>query len=176
MHEVVSSLEIDAPIGKIWDEVIAFDRITKPPEGIFRLGIAYPIQARIQGHGVGAIRHCIFSTGPFVEPITVWQPPSLLEFDVTSNPPPMQEYSPYRYIDPPHLHETFVSRHGRFRLLEKDGKVVLEGTTWYYQRIAPDWYWHLFSDRIIHQIHLRVLEQIKQHAEQQNRPSRLSNF
>ena len=24
---------------------------------------------------VGAVRHCIFSTGPFVEPITVWDEP-----------------------------------------------------------------------------------------------------
>jgi len=164
-HVVTSSLEISAPIGKVWDQVIAFDRITKPPEGIFRLGIAYPIQARIEGQGVGAIRRCIFSTGPFVEPITVWRPPQLLEFDVTSNPPPMKEFSPYGTIDAPHLHDTFISRHGRFRLTESGGKTVLEGTTWYFQRIAPDWYWHLFSDRIIHQIHLRVLEQIRRQAE-----------
>lgn len=165
IHEVTTALAIAAPVEKVWDEVIAFDRITEPPSGIFRLGIAYPVQARIEGEGVGAIRHCIFSTGPFVEPITVWEPPRLLEFDVVSNPVPMAEFSPYGHIDTPHLHETFVSRHGRFRLTEKDGLVILEGTTWYFQRIAPDWYWHHFSDRIIHQIHRRVLDQIRRQAE-----------
>jgi len=164
-RQVTSSLVIDAPIQKVWDEVIAFDRITSPPTGIFRLGIAYPIQAKIYGRGVGAIRHCIFSTGPFVEPIVAWEPPHRLEFDVSENPPPMKEFSPYGHIDAPHLHDTFVSRHGRFLLREENGKTVLEGTTWYFQRIAPDWYWHQFSDVIIHTIHLRVLEQIKRSAE-----------
>lgn len=165
VRQVTSRVTIHAPIETVWEEVIAFDRITKPPEGIFRLGIAYPIQAHIYGQGVGAVRHCIFSTGPFVEPITTWDPPHRLEFDVTSNPPPLNEMSPYGHIDVPHLHGTFVSRHGRFRLWEENGQVVLEGTTWYYQRISPDWYWHLLSDAIIHQIHLRVLEQIKTQAE-----------
>jgi hypothetical protein len=165
LRSVTSSITIDAPLQVVWDEVIAFDRITAPPMGIFRLGIAYPIQARITGRGVGAVRHCIFSTGPFVEPITSWEPPRRLEFDVTENPAPMQEWSPYGHIDAPHLHDTFVSRHGRFALREDHGRTVLEGTTWYFQRIAPDWYWHLFSDAIIHQIHGRVLEQIKRSAE-----------
>lgn len=165
MRQVFSRVTIDAPIAAVWEQVIAFDRITKPPEGILRTGIAYPIQARIFGRGVGAIRYCIFSTGPFVEPITTWQPPHLLEFDVTENPPPMHELSPYKNLDAPHLHGTFVSKHGRFRLWEEGGKVVLEGTTWYYQRISPDWYWHVISDTIIHKIHLRVLEQIQSQSE-----------
>jgi hypothetical protein len=165
VRQITSSITIDAPIDMVWHEVLAFDRITAPPTGIFRLGIAYPIQAHIYGQGVGAVRYCVFSTGPFIEPITVWQPPRRLEFDVVQNPVPMKEFSPYKNLEPPHLHGTFVSRHGRFALREDHGKTVLEGTTWYYQRLVPDWYWHLFSDAIIHQIHLRVLEQIKHSAE-----------
>jgi len=41
-------------------------------EPLFRLGFASPQYARIEGTGVGAIRYCVFSTGPFVEPITAW--------------------------------------------------------------------------------------------------------
>lgn len=166
VRQITSSITIDAPIDMVWHEVLAFDRITAPPTGIFRLGIAYPIQAHIYGEGVGAVRYCVFSTGPFIEPITVWDPPHRLEFDVVKNPVPMKEFSPYRNLEPPHLHGTFVSRHGRFALREDHGKTVLEGTTWYYQRLVPDWYWHLFSDAIIHQIHLRVIEQIKHSSEE----------
>jgi hypothetical protein len=165
IHEVTSSVVIDAPIEEVWKQVIAFDKIEEPPSGIFKMGIAYPIQARIEGEGVGAVRHCIFSTGPFVEPITVWDPPHRLEFDVTSNPPAMKELSPYGNIDTPHLHDTFVSQRGRFKLTAIDGKTHLEGTTWYSQKIKPDWYWHRISDEIIHEIHLRVLEQIKRQTE-----------
>jgi hypothetical protein len=165
LHEVTTRIEVYAPIQDVWDEVIAFDRITEPPTGIFRFGIAYPIEAKIDGAGVGAIRHCVFSTGPFVEPITRWDEPHTLEFDVASNPPPMKEFSPWGEIDTPHLHDTFTSERGRFRLYEKEGKTILEGTTWYRQTIFPDFYWHKISDHLIHLIHLRVLQHIKKQAE-----------
>jgi len=165
LHAVTTRIVVAAPIQKVWDEVIAFDRIIAPPTGIFRLGIAYPIEARIDGEGVGAMRHCIFSTGPFIEPITTWDAPHTLGFDVTSNPLPMKEFSPWKHIETPHLHDTFTSERGQFRLYEEDGKTVLEGTTWYRQKIAPDWYWHKISDQIIHLIHFRVLEHIKATAE-----------
>jgi hypothetical protein len=35
------------------------------------------------------VRYCVFSTGPFVEPITVWEPGRRLGFDVAQQPPPM---------------------------------------------------------------------------------------
>lgn len=166
LHEVTTRIEVLAPIQSVWNEVIAFDRIDEAPKGIFRLGIAYPIEATIEGSGVGAVRHCVFSTGPFIEPITRWDAPHALEFDVTSNPPPMKEFSPWGQIDTPHLHDTFTSERGRFQLYEEDGKTILEGTTWYRQTISPDFYWHKISDHIIHLIHLRVLEHIKKRAEE----------
>ena len=44
----------------------------------------------IEGEGVGAVRHCVFSTGAFVEPITIWNEPRHLRFDVTAMPEPMR--------------------------------------------------------------------------------------
>jgi hypothetical protein len=164
-HQVVTTIEVDAPIQEVWDEVVAFEKITEPPEGIFKLGIAYPIEARIEGSGVGAVRYCIFSTGPFIEPITKWEEPNLLCFDVTSSPPPMDELSPWGKITTPHLQNTIVSEKGQFRLTGGDGKTILEGTTWYHQNIYPDIYWSKISSTIIHWIHLRVLNHIKQCAE-----------
>lgn len=165
LHEVTTTIEISAPLQTVWEQVVAFDRIIKEPDGIFRLGVAYPIEARIDGAGVGAIRHCVFSTGPFVEPITVWEPPHRLEFGVTAQPPPLHEISPWGHISPPHLHDTFVSERGRFRLREKDGRTEVAGTTWYRQAMRPDWYWSRVSDLIIHKIHRRVLDHIRQRAE-----------
>ena len=69
---------IAAPPDVVWRHVIAFSEITPPTEWIFRTGIAYPMRARLVGEGVGAIRHCEFSTGAFVEPITAWEPGRLL--------------------------------------------------------------------------------------------------
>jgi len=165
VRSVTTSVEISAPIQRVWDVVVAFPRITEPPGGIFRFGIAYPIAAHIEGDGVGAVRYCTFSTGSFIEPITRWERPSLLAFNVSSNPPPMKEFSPYGNIDPPHLHGFMISKHGQFSLSERNGKVVLEGTTWYTHALAPQWYWGPISDQIIHQIHARVLNHIREVAE-----------
>ncbi len=161
LRAVTTSVEIDAPIQEVWKTVIAFPRIDSAPDGIFRMGIAYPIKASIEGRGVGAIRLCTFCTGDFVEPVTLWDENRLLAFDVKSSPPPMTEFSIYRHIDPPHLHGHMASEKGQFRLEQKGNKVLLEGTTWYRHKMWPQWYWIPMTDRIIHKIHHRVLDHIK---------------
>ena len=168
VYAVRSSIEIDAPPEAVWKQVVAFTQIPEPRELLFRAGIAYPIRAEIVGHGVGAERHCIFSTGAFVEPIEVWDEPRLLKFSVTSNPPPMQEWTPYSKIETPHLKGFLVSNGGQFLLTAlPNGRTRLEGTTWYRHSLWPAEYWRLWSDEIIHKIHMRVLRHIKTDAEQQ---------
>jgi hypothetical protein len=133
---------------------------------MFRAGIAYPQRAEILGNGPGAERHCVFSTGAFVEPIEVWDEPRRLKFSVTSNPAPMEEWTPYSHIEPSHLHGFLVSTGGQFLLTPlPNGGTQLEGTTWYRHTLWPAAYWRLWSDAIIHQIHLRVLLHIRAEAE-----------
>lgn len=107
------------------------------------------------------MRHCVFNTGTFIEPITTWEPEKRLAFDVVESPPPLRELS---FFDsaPPHLTGYLEPKRGEFRLIELDGgRTRLEGSTWYEQRLRPEGYWVLFSDPIIHQIHRRVLGHIK---------------
>ncbi|HEV2699802.1 MAG TPA: hypothetical protein VGU90_17555 [Terriglobales bacterium] len=163
---VRSAIEINAPPEKVWQQVVAFSEISPPKEWLFRAGIAYPIRAEIAGHGPGAERHCVFSTGAFVEPIEIWDEPRQLKFSVTANPPPMEEWSPYAHIAPPHLHGFLVSNGGQFLLTPlPGGRTRLEGTTWYRHGLAPAGYWRLWSDVIIHKIHMRVLTHIKEQVE-----------
>ncbi|HET9399958.1 MAG TPA: DUF805 domain-containing protein [Candidatus Acidoferrales bacterium] len=174
---VVSSVEIAAPPEAVWRQVIAFARIPEPREWYFRAGVAYPIRAEIFGTGPGAERHCVFSTGAFVEPIEIWDEPNLLKFSVGSNPPPLNELSPYGHIDTPHLHGYFASDEGQFRLIRlPNGNTRLEGTTWYHNRIWPAAYWRLWSDAIIHRVHLRVLRHIKVLAEEGTARAPLTEF
>jgi len=163
--ECISVVEIDAPPEVVWHHVVSFSELPEPEEFLFRLGVAYPIRARIEGEGVGAVRYCEFSTGPFVEPITRWEPPSRLSFDVASQPAPMHELSPYD-IHPPHLDGMMASRRGEFRLIAlPGGRTRLEGSTWYDLEIRPFVYWELWSDALVHDIHERVLEHIQQLSE-----------
>lgn len=95
IRSVTTAIEIKASPEQVWKNVIAFPQLNEPIEFIFKTGIAYPINATINGSGAGAIRHCNFSTGSFVEPITVWDEPRLLKFSVAEQPIPMKEISIY---------------------------------------------------------------------------------
>lgn len=162
---VVTSIVINASPEEVWQNVVEFPELDPPSELIFQAGIAYPINARIEGTGVGAVRNCNFTTGSFVEPITTWDAPNLLKFDVLEQPKPLKEIS-FWDIDAPHLHDFFVSQKGQFKLTKlENGNTLLEGTTWYYHNIRPEFYWKIWSNYIIHKIHFRVLEHIKKNSE-----------
>ncbi len=166
LREVVSSVEVHAPPEKVWPHVLGFADLPPPAEWFFRMGIAYPVRARISGSGVGAVRRCEFSTGAFVEPITAWDPPRRLGFDVSSQPPPMQEWSPYLRLHPPHLDGTMRSRRGEFRVVAlPGGRTRLEGSTWYQLEMGPQVYWSIWSDLLVHRIHRRVLRHIRSEVE-----------
>lgn len=159
---VVTTVEVDAPPAVVWEHVVKFSELPPPESWIFKLGVAYPVRARIEGTGPGAVRKCEFSTGPFVEPITVWDQPRRLAFDVVAQPRPMAELSPYAHIDAPHLDNFLRSERGQFLLTALPGnRTRLEGTTWYRHKIWPALYWKVWSDAIIHGIHGRVLEHVK---------------
>lgn len=165
VRAVRTSLVIDAPRDRVWQYVVAFPPLGEPEELMFRCGVAYPLRAEMDGHGVGAVRRCVFTTGTFVEPIEVWDAPTLLRFRVEEYPEPMEEFSFY-HIHPAHLDHYLVSKRGQFLLEElPDGRTRLEGTTWYTNRMWPAWYWHLWADYIIHRIHGRVLRHVKTLAE-----------
>lgn len=163
---VRTSIDVHAPPERVWGQVVAFAEIPPPTDMLFRAGIAYPIRAEITGRGVGAVRHCVFSTGAFVEPIEIWDEPRLLKFGVTASPAPLNEMTPYGHIEPRHLHGYFVSEEGQFLLTAlPDGGTRLEGTTRYQDAMWPAAYWHVWSGYIIHRIHWRVLKHIKAAAE-----------
>lgn len=162
----MTAIEVNAPPETVWTHVVSFTDITAAPRWQFRTGLAYPLRARIEGSGAGAIRHCEFTTGAFVEPITVWDEPRRLAFDVAAQPAPLHEWSPYSHVYAPHLDGFFRTTHGEFRLIPlAGGRTRLEGRTWYMLRMQPAMYWNTIADSILHAIHQRVLEHVKAAAE-----------
>jgi uncharacterized membrane protein YhaH (DUF805 family) len=173
LYEVKTAVIVEAPPEMVWKNVVSFSELPAPDDWLFQTGIAYPKHAEISGSGAGAVRHCVFSTGAFVEPINVWEEPRLLKFGVSAQPPVMQEWSPYKNISPPHLENYLVSKQGQFLLTPlADGRTLLEGTTWYENRFWPGAYWRLWSDFIIHRIHKRVLDHVKKLSESGRREKR----
>ena len=168
-HEVVTVIEVDAPPAVVWRHVVSFPALAPPREWPCRAGIAAPMGARIVGTGVGATRYCDFTTGSFVEPVTVWEEDRRLGFDITTQPPPMREWSPYREVNPPHLDGYFRATHGEFRLIPlPGGRTRLEGRTQYVVSLFPQTYWTLPAGRLVAAIHERVLQHIKAIAEEED--------
>lgn len=163
---VKTKIIVNAPIETVWNNVVTFNKIEEPTDWIFKTGVSYPTDATIVGKGVDAIRYCNFTTGSFVEPITTWEEPTLLQFDVVEQPIPMNELNPFWDIHPPHLDGYFQSQKGQFKLTKISDEITeLEGTTWYKVDIQPEFYWKSWSDFIIHRIHERVLNHIKKESE-----------
>ncbi|MDP6385392.1 MAG: hypothetical protein QGI93_04275 [Planctomycetota bacterium] len=172
-REVMTAIVIDAPPLVVWENVVSFSELPPPDDWLLRTGIAYPLRARIEGQGVGAVRYCEFTTGAFVEPITHWEAPRRLSFDVLEQPDPMQEWSFYAHVNAPHLEQSFRSVRGEFRLTAlPSGRTRLEGSTWYRVEMGPERYWKLWGDGIVHRIHGRVLRHIKRLSEFAGRPAR----
>jgi hypothetical protein len=89
-----------------------------------------------------------------------------LRFSVTENPPPMKEWSFYDDVQPPHLHGFMLSRAGEFALEDLPAhRTRLLGTTWYEHNLWPAGYWRLWSDYLVHCIHLEVLNHVRCLAE-----------
>jgi uncharacterized membrane protein YhaH (DUF805 family) len=166
LHRVSTEIVINTSRQQVWNQLVTFNEMREPEELIFRSGIAYPIKAEIEGKGAGSVRKCVFTTGAFIEPIEIWDEPNLLKFSVEKVPPPLVELSIYDDLHLPHLEGYFTSEKGQFKLTAlSGGRTLLQGTTWYRHDIWPGVYWKLWSDYILHTIHKRVLNHIKQKSE-----------
>lgn len=165
LFTVTTSLDIPATPERVWKTVLQPAKLAAPTHPLFRSGIAYPLASHIEGTGSAATRYCDFSTGKLVEPVLIWKEGTQLRFTVRSNPLPMQEWTPYAQIHPPHLEGFLASRQGEFRLERlPNGGTRLFATTWYQHHMWPATYWRAWSDYTIHRVHDMVLANVRQRA------------
>jgi len=165
LFTVTTSLDIPAAPERVWRTVLQPAKLVAPSHLLFRAGIAYPLASHIEGTGSSAIRYCDFSTGKLIEPVLIWKEGTQLRFTVRSNPLPMQEWTPYAQIHPPHLEGFLGSRQGEFRLERlPNGGTRLFATTWYQHHMWPATYWRAWSDYTIHRVHDMVLANVRERA------------
>jgi hypothetical protein len=170
--EMAQSIEIAAPPSKIWTALTSDDSIGAPPLFVARAGFAYPIRGRLLGAGVGAERLGEFSTGVAHERVTGWSPGRSLAFTVVSQPPMMEEMSPYRRVHAPHLKGYFETAETSFELVPlRDGRTLLTARTRHVLRLDPVLYWEPMARWAIGQNVERVLLSLKYRSEQLSAPS-----
>ncbi len=160
--KVQSSVIVDAPPEKVWKNVVAFSKLPPPTEAIFKLGVAY----RSGGNSRQASGHPALQFPParLSSRSKSGRASVAVKFSVTCFPEPMQEWTPYHHVHPPHL-DGYLSPVAGGSLDSAGGQShpvggddLVSSSTW------PADYWQLWSDQIIHTIH-RVLNHVKQLSE-----------
>jgi hypothetical protein len=165
---VTSEVIIQASPAEVWKQLKDIRDLPAPTEPLFVFGVAHPLETYVVGEGgVGAARVCRLSTGDMPERITVWKPEQELQFVVLDTPATMREATFFgQDLDAPHLHTTYTSLEGGFRLEPlPDGRTRLIGTSRYLLTIAPATYWNLWTRQIVSQVQLRVMNHVKAKAE-----------
>lgn len=169
LEDIVSSeVIIQASPAEVWKQLKDIRDLPAPTEPLFVFGVAHPLETYVIGEGgVGAARVCRLSTGDMPERITVWKPEQELKFVVLDTPAAMREATFFgQELDAAHLHTTYTSLDGGFRLEAlPDGRTRLTGTSRYLLTIAPATYWNIWTRHIVGQVQLRVMNHVKAKAE-----------
>ena len=165
---VTSEVIINATPSQVWKQLKDIRDLPAPTEPLFVLGVAHPLETYVVGEGgVGAARVCRLSTGDMPERITVWKPEQELQFVVLDTPATMREATFFgRELEAAHLHGTYTSLEGGFRLEAlPNGQTRLTGNSRYLLTITPASYWNLWTRQIVSQVQLRVMNHVKAKAE-----------
>ncbi|MCQ6959989.1 hypothetical protein [Mucilaginibacter aquariorum] len=155
-NNVADTMVINAPPAKVWKYVVAYKRIETPGKyWLFRIGMPSPVQSTAEGYYLGAKRKCIFSNGyVFDEKIVTYDENKDLTFDITKQP-----------RDPEIMGHIDILR-GQFLLKDNhDGTTTLTGNSWYRLYVFPVWYYDIWAESVTRNVHLRVMEHIKELSE-----------
>lgn len=156
VNEVSDSIIINATPDKIWKNVVAFEPIKQKPDYfLFRIGLPSPMATSVTGYYKGAGRKCIFSNGyVFGEVISTYIPAKNLTFDIVDQP-----------RDPEIMNHLDLLK-GQFILKDNgNGTTTLTGNSWYKLYVFPTWYYDTWAQSIVRNVHIRVMQHIKELSE-----------
>lgn len=159
---LTSVTEIDAPPEKVWPYVLSLPEVRAKRSWLLRTGVAYPVSTQTFAPEVGAARECRLSTGVMSEQVTAVEKGRILRFKVLDTPESMKETNPFGPVHAMHLRGYYVCDEGEFKLEAlPGGRTRLTGTSWYHHRFGPGWYWSLWTDAVVEDVHQLVFDEIK---------------
>lgn len=171
-----ASIEVTAPPDAVWAALISDQPIESGPGLVGMAGLAYPLRGRLLGHGIGAVRLGEFSTGVARERVTEWVPGRRLAIQVLTQPPAMEEMSPYRRVHAPHVQGYFETGATSFILVPlRSGRTRVDVEAHSVLRVEPVLYWEPLAQLAIRMNLSRVLEDLKGKAEAGGRAGYLQN-
>ena len=160
--EVTTVWQVAASARRVWPHVLGLRALPEPDWWLFRMGVAYPVRTRSEADGR---RECLLSTGSMPEVVTRREEGRRLAFRVLATPSSMREWNPFGEVRAAHLTTTYRGIEGEFRLFsEVGGGTRIVARSRYGLRMAPFWYWRLWSDAIVAHVHERVVREIARRA------------
>ena len=154
---VTTQVRVRARPAQIYRYLAAFPPIREPADDywLWRVGAPAPRISRAEGAFVGARRECVLGQNTIIEErITRAEPGRALFFRVTKMP-----------NDPEIMGHLYLFRGGFQIVPRSDGTCDLIGHTDYGLATRPGWYFDWWAQSVIHAVHRRVLNHIRQLAE-----------
>lgn len=172
---VVNTVVIDASATDIWNNLTSVMDIKQQELGFaftYAIGVPRPLQAAMDGAGVGAVRTSQWEKGvQFKEVITQWQPPYQLSYDFDIPPGSIPRDALDRHVELGGEYFTVVEGGYTIRPLSAQQCEVTLHTT-YANRSNLQLYGNLWGDFVFDDFQRSILRLIKHRAERQGRLGR----
>lgn len=166
IRTVENRIEIDASAAEIWAEIREVPAILEselPTTFSHAIGFPKPVEARLEGEGVGSVRHASFEGGVvFIERVTEWEENESLAFTIDASQVPSTTFDQHvavggRYFD------VLDGRYEIRRVSDDRSELVLSSRQRLSTRFNP--YTKLWTDYFMSDIQQSILEVIKARAE-----------
>jgi hypothetical protein len=161
-EEITSELIINTSKENIWKSLSTKIGFTNKPNILFQKGVSYPRSIEFNNTKEALSYFCITNNDTINLKITEFKNNDHVTFKPEKQTLPMKELSPYKSIDAEHLHNYFYVHYGKIKLESiAFNKTKIIAKTSYSYKIAPKWYWKLWSNYIIDEMQMHVLNSIK---------------
>jgi len=161
-EEITSELIINASKKDIWNNLSTEIAFTNKPNLLFQKGVSYPKSIKLKETKNRLSYSCITNNDTINLEITAFKNEDYVSFKPKQQTIPMQELTPYKSINAKHLHHYFFVHYGKIKLesINPSSTKMIAKTSYSY-KIAPKWYWKLWSNYIIDEMQMHVLNSIK---------------
>jgi hypothetical protein len=165
--QIKTELIVNESKESIWNKLTTKLEFKKTPNLLFRKGVSYPKSINYKDQDGHKSYSCYTNNDTITLTIKEFVHFEKIMFQLKNQTVPMKELSPYNSIDAKHLHNYFKVNYGLIELhtISKNKTKIIAKTSYSY-KIAPKWYWQLWSNYIIDEMHKQVLESIKENLDE----------
>ncbi|EMO22254.1 hypothetical protein LEP1GSC168_2663 [Leptospira santarosai str. HAI134] len=165
-NEVRTSIVVHSSSQNVWKKISSSFEFGEAKNFFFRNGVSYPISMKVVHKNGRRLLECEYTNGATSAFIGEFIENSVMNFKFPEPQVTMKETSFYGNVEPKHIRGRIWASFGEFRLIPVgNGEVKIEATTRYSNGLGPKFYWKLWSDYLIDEMHEHVLQRIKLEAE-----------